>query len=225
METGRLNVGGGTRRTIVWFALATIAIVASAAVILSFGGDGVDAESEHFERTFPDDYVGTVWFTFAKSKRARQVTATWGRLQTSFVVPGGSGGTYLITKGAGKERAAPLQVDVEPATELTFNYGEAPPGGLDLSASPWNVLPYDSGAEPPRPANADSPRAFAAIDESVSYGGQDPTGIGVRHAPRREVAPFATVHHGQVFAVECWSLGEELTNSNLPGRRPRRVHQ
>ncbi|MGQ0519609.1 MAG: hypothetical protein ACT4PX_00475 [Actinomycetota bacterium] len=210
------GTGGGLGRRFAWFGLAVAAVAAAAIVVVSVRDGGTEAGSAHFERTFPDSYVGTVWFSVAGSAdQPHQVTVTWGRLQRTFEHRGPGAATYVVTKGVGKERSGPLVVNVDPAADVTFNHGDAPPEGKDLSSTPWTALPHSSGVQAPRPANADSRVAWAAVDESVSYGGMDPSGIGVRPEPRLEgVDAFTRANHGTVYPVHCWSTGQAMTNSN-----------
>ncbi len=169
-----------------------------------------------FEHSYPDEYVGAVWFTISTPDAdARDVTVRWQRLSRTFEHRSADPVTYRVLKGAGKERSAPMMVEIEMGGDVSFGFGEVAPGAVDLSARPWDVQPFSSGVAAPRPANADSPTARAAVDESVSYGGMDLTGIGVRSEPQLAVAPFTRINHGSVFTATCWRGGQELTNSNF----------
>lgn len=196
-------------------AAVTVAVAAAVVAVVS-NDDDPPPEPTTFEHQYASDYVGEVWFTVATTDGSpRQVTARWQRLVRTFEHRSAEPVIYRVLKGAGKERAAPLLVDVEGGGEVSFSFGEVPVGAVDLSAQPWEVLPFSSGVVPPRPANADAPTAQAAVDESVSYGGMDLTGIGVRPEPQLAATPFTRVNHGGVHAASCWRTGQQLTNSNL----------
>jgi hypothetical protein len=185
-------------------------------VLVVVRGSRATGEGAHFEHTFAPEYVGTVWFTLSvDSAKPRQVTVRWERLRRSFEHRSTTPVTYLIVKGVGKERSEPLFVDVSSAADVIFNFGDPPSGAIDLSAQPWEALPYNSGVAPPRPANADSATATAAVDESVSYGGVDVAGIGVRQAPQLAADKLGVVKHGEVYPATCWIRGQVLTNGNL----------
>lgn len=191
-------------------------MVCAGAVLLVVRQSPATSTAAHFEHAFPDDYVGTVWFTLtADSAKPRQVTVRWERLRRSFEHRSSTSATYAIEKGVGKERSEPLFVDVSTSAEVTFNFGKAPDGAVDLSAQPWEALPYNAGVASPRPANADSATATAAVDESVSYGGVDVAGIGVRGAPQLAADRLGSVKHGEVYTASCWVRGQMLTNGNL----------
>lgn len=203
-------------RRITRFVAACVAMVCAGAVLLVVRQSPATGTAAHFEHTFPDDFVGTVWFTVAvDSAKPRQVTVRWERLRRSYEHRSATPVTYTVEKGAGKERSEPLFVDVSTAADVTFNFGKAPAGAVDLSAQPWEVLPYNSGVAPPRPANADSATALAAVDESVSYGGVDIAGIGLRMKPELAADRLGAVKHGEVYPATCWAHGQLLTNGNL----------
>jgi hypothetical protein len=203
-------------RHIVRFVAALVAVVCAGAVLLAVRQSPATAKAVHFEHTFAADYVGTVWFTLsADSAKPRQVTVRWERLRRSFEHRTAAPVTYTIEKGVGKERSEPLFVDVSTSADVTFNFGKSPAGAVDLSAQPWEALPYNSGVAPPRPATADSPTATAAVDESVSYGGVDVAGIGLRGAPQLAADRLGAVRHGEVYPATCWVRGQMLTNGNL----------
>lgn len=215
MEPGEAARPRAPQRLIRYF-VALIAMVGAGIVLLAVRDSSPTEEVAHFERTFAPEYVGTVYFTLtADSAKPRQVTVRWGRLRRSFEHRSPSPVTYTVEKGVGKERADPLFVDVDPPADIVFNFGEAPPGAVNLSAEPWEALPHNSGVAPPRPANADSATATAAVDESVSYGGVDVAGIGLRSTPRLSADRLLALKHGEVHPVRCWVRGEAMTNSNL----------
>lgn len=216
MEAPDEAMAAGAPRKLRRFVAACGAMVCAGGVLLAMRNAPAPSKAAHFEHVFPDDYVGTVWFTVsADSPSARQVTVRWERLRRSFEHRSAMPMIYSIEKGVGKERSGPLLVDIKPAADVTFNFGKAPTGSVDLSAQPWEALPYSSGVAPPRPANADSTVAMAAVDESVSYGGVDPSGIGLRAAPELAAERVGVVKHGAVYPAGCWVHGQLLTNSNL----------
>jgi hypothetical protein len=191
-------------------------MVSAGAVLLVMGDAPGSTDAAHFEHAFSPEYVGTVWFTLStESAKPRAVTVRWGRLRRTFEHRSSTPITYTVEKGVGKERSDPLLVDVNPSADVIFNFGEAPVGAVNLSAEAWEALPYNSGVAPPRPANADSPTATAAVDESVSYGGVDVAGIGLRRAPQLAAERFTAVRHGEVHTATCWVHGQAMTNSNL----------
>lgn len=203
-------------RRVARFIAACVAMVCVGAVLLVVRDRPPSDRAVHFEHAFPPDYVGTVWFTVsANSITAREVTVRWERLRRTFEHRSAEPVTYTIEKGVGKERSEPLFVDISSAADVTFNFGKAPIGAVDLSSEPWEALPYNSGVALPRPANADSVTAMAAVDESVSYGGVDPSGIGLRKGPELAADKLGVVKHGEVYAATCWVHGQELTNGNL----------
>lgn len=204
------------RRRLIRYLVAIVAMVGAGAVLLAVRGSSPTDEAAHFEQTYSPEYVGTVYFTLtANSDKPRQVTVRWGRLRRSFEHRSASPVTYTVEKGVGKERSDPLFVDVDPPADILFNFGEAPSGAVNLSAEPWEALPYNSGVAPPRPANADSATATAAVDESVSYGGVDVAGVGLRVAPALAAERSVALKHGEVHPVRCWVRGQAMTNSNL----------
>jgi hypothetical protein len=204
-----------SRRRVLRFVAACVAMICAGAVLLVVQ-KAPASKAAHFEHAFADDYVGTVWFTLSvDSAKPRQVTVRWERLRRSFEHRNGSPVTYAIEKGVGKERSEPLFVDVSGAADVTFSFGKAPDGAVDLSAQPWEALPYNSGVAAPRPANADSATAQAAVDESVSYGGVDIAGIGLRSRPELAGDRLGAVKHGEVYPATCWVRGQTLTNGNL----------
>lgn len=215
METGEAGKPRPWRR-LVRYVVALVAMVAAGVVLLVSRGSSPTEEIAHFERTYAPEYVGTVYFTLtANSAKPRQVTVRWGRLRRVFEHRSTSPVTYTIEKGVGKERSDPLFVDVDPPADIVFSFGEAPAGAVNLSAEPWEALPYSSGVAAPRPANADSATATAAVDESVSYGGVDVAGIGLRSAPALSADRLVSLKHGEVHPVRCWVRGQAMTNSNL----------
>lgn len=194
----------------------TVLVAAALAALAVRDRPGGSGPALHFERSFPDEFVGTVWFTVeAQDDSPRTVTATWQVLQRRFEHRGRGPTTYLVTKGAGVERAGPLVIDVDPGAKVTFSFGTAPPGAIDLSSQPWRVLPTTTGTVPPRPANADAATATASVDENVSYGGRDSTGIGVRPEPDLAVERLTRVAHATVLTASCWRTGQEITTGNL----------
>lgn len=210
------GTNASTRRGLRGFVVACVAMVAAGAVLFVIKDRPPSPKSAHFEHVFPKEYVGTVWFTISTPKSdPRQVSVRWQRLRRTFEHRSGSAVTYVIEKGAGPERSEPLLVEVTPSAAVTFNFGKAPADAVDLSAQPWEALPYNSGVAPPRPANADWPKATAAVDESVSYGGVDPSGIGLRPEPVLTASRVGVVKHGEVYPALCWVRGQVLTNSNL----------
>lgn len=215
------EVGGNARspRHIIRYLVACVAMVGAGVVLLAARDESPTGEAAHFEHTFSSDYVGTVWFTLsADSSKPRQVTVRWGRLRRTFEHRDSEPVTYTVEKGVGKERSDPLFVDVNPPADVVFSFGEKPPGSVNLSSEPWEALPYSPGVPSARPANADSATAAASVDESVSYGGVDAAGIGVRKAPELAAERLAVVKHGEVHTVRCWVRGQAITNSNLADR-------
>lgn len=203
------------RAPVVTFALALTAVMAAGAVLLVVRDRPGASKAAQFEQPFPDEYVGAVWFTLsAGDDEPRQVTVRWQRLRRAFEHRRAQPVTYVVMKGAGKERSEPLQVDVKPAADVSFNFGKPPDGSVDLSSEPWEALPYSSGVAPPRPANADSRTATAAVDETVSYGGRDGAGIGLRRSPELAAERVAILNQGEVHTALCWRKGQLMTNSN-----------
>jgi hypothetical protein len=205
------GAAAGRRRSAWWigFAVAATAVAVLAAVVTWRARQAPPLAQ--YEHVFPDEYVGTVWFTVQPEDdedRQRQVRVAWGRLGTSFVSVEAGPVTYLVTKGAGNGiRTEPLQVSVDPGARVTFGYGEAPAGARDLSATPWEAAPASSGVAPSEPARGDSTMARAAVDESVSYGGHVVEGVGAREAPTRESERVTLVWHGEVHEADCWVQG------------------
>lgn len=199
------------------FFVGAVAVAAAAIAVATVTGDGEPAPAPaSFRHQYPAEYVGAVWFTVAAPDAdPRRVTVRWQRLTRTFEHRSVAPVTYRVLKGAAKERAAPILVDVDQDADVTFSFGDVPAGAVDLSAQPWDVLPFNSGVASPRPANADSLTAQAAVDESVSYGGMDLTGIGVRPEPQLAIAPFTRVNHSSVYPATCWRTGQTLTNGNL----------
>lgn len=194
---------------VVLTAVATIGVV-----VLATWAYGTD-RSGRFEELFPADYVGPVWLTLAPDEaRTYEVELRWGRLSTEFTHTGPGDATYYFDRGTAiYGRDGPLQVEVSPRVDVTFGFGPAPPGGIDLGARPWTVEPERRvGAN--RPATQDRPVASAVVNEYVTYG-LVVEGVGVHTAPSRDAERVTNVRHGQRLDARCWSEGQQVTNSNL----------
>ncbi|MEZ5231604.1 MAG: hypothetical protein R2749_02690 [Acidimicrobiales bacterium] len=203
--------GGGRRAAAL---LAGAAMVVAAVLLTAFLLRGGDEEPARFEHTFPSDYIGTVWITVtADDGGEHTVELEWARLTTT--VPHEGTRTYFFVRGVGQERDLPLEVTVDPPAEVTFGYGDQPPDGVDIGATPWDVLPWNEGTAPNRPANADTRTATATVNETSSYGGPPiDDGVGVRARPLLDEPAFARIKHGVELTTDCWVEGQRITNGN-----------
>lgn len=214
MEEDREETGGPTGGALRFLvaAAAMVAIVGLAWVAFA-SQDDAEASSHH-EYTYPDDFIGTVWFTVeASDARERQIDVEWGRLETSIAHETDDAVTYFFDRGGFDGRLGPLLVDVSPPAEVSFSFGVAPVDGVDIGATPWEVLPVTAGTQPAEPAGSGRPLASASVDEWVSYG-LNVVGVSVRTAPDLASDKIGVVMHGEVYEARCWTIGETLTNGN-----------
>ncbi len=197
------------------FLIGAVAVLATVALgALAWVSRDDSQETVQFEFTFPDDYIGTVWFTIdPPDDRDRQVTVEWGRLRTSFVHVGDEPATYFFDRGGLDGRLGPLLVEVSPPAEASSSYGAPPIGGIDIGATPWEVIPVVEGTIPPEPANSGKAYARASVNEWVSYG-LNVVGVSIRTEPRLGSEKIGVVKHGEVYEARCWTTGEQITNGN-----------
>ncbi len=188
-------------------ALAVIGVVALAAVAWNQSND----EEQLHEYAFPDGYIGPVTLNLSTDDSIA-IRVEWGRLYTELDHQGGTV-TYFFDRGTNiYGRSGPVLVTVQPPTEVEFGWGTAPADGVNIGATPWQLLEEPAGPAP-RPATDDRPLAEAYVDETVSYG-LLVEGVGLRSAPSRDGERVGAVHHGDLLAARCWTRSEELTSGN-----------
>lgn len=211
--------GPNTRPAVTWtvrrFVAASVVVVATVAIgWMALSSQNVAEGTSHHEFTYPEDYIGTVWFAVdPPDDRDRAVEVEWGRLTTTVTHEGEEPMTYFFDRGGFDGRLGPLLVDVTPPAEVSFSFGVAPVDGVDIGATPWEVLPVTEGTTPPEPAGSGRPMARASVNEWVSYG-LNVVGVSIRTAPELGADRIGSVMHGEVYRARCWTTGEAITNGN-----------
>lgn len=199
-------------KTTVRILFALVVTVAAVGAIFAIRSQ-VTLEEATVDFQYADDAVNPMWVRVeASDGRERDVTITWGRLETTVVHDGQATQTYFFERGLG--RPEPITVHLSEETEVSFGSGLVEDDNpVDLGNIVWDQVGPDRYSAEGTPAT-DEIAASAAVDESYSWG-LIVEGIGLR-----TTAEFDTDRTGEVVAHEdefdiiCWTMGDPITNGS-----------
>lgn len=195
-------------RVVLVAAFAAIAILA---VVFTRGS--VDLEAATVEFQFADDAVNPMWIRLdPQDDREREITISWGRLETTVVDDGSAERTYFFERGLG--RPGPISVSLSEDAEVVFGSGLVESEEeVDLGEVVWDQVGPDRFAPEPVPATGDV-LATASVEESYSWG-LIVEGIGLRTTPEFDTDRTGqAVTHEDSFEIICWAEGDPITNGS-----------
>lgn len=194
---------------------ALFAVVATVVVVagIFLARRTVPLEAATVEFQYADDAVNPMWIRVDPNDgREREITISWGRLETTIIDDGNSEHAYFFERGLG--RLGPVTVQVSDETELVFGSGLVESEeSTDLGDIVWDQVGPDRYSAEATPAT-DSAPARGIVDESYSWG-LFVEGLGLRATPEFETERSGgVVQHEQEFDIICWTEGDPITNGS-----------